>query len=164
MLSSGALSLAPLPFVLDTAVVSGERVNSYLELVGFNQRRALGFGDHITREEFEQYFPGRVVDVLRRMPTVRVRPNPNFGGLLPFGGRDLREWVVESARAARPGCPMVVFLDGARVGDMETLDIEMLIATNQLEAVEAYGGAAQIPPIFNVTGAECGVLALWTRR
>ena len=59
-------------------------------------------------------------------------------------------------------CPPVFYLDGIKTRDspamlrgMSGLDIEL---------VEAYDGAANMPAEFSGSDARCGVVAIWTRR
>jgi hypothetical protein len=56
------------------------------------------------------------------------------------------------------------FLNGSYLGNDNTVQIDMILDVNQVEAVEAYSGGADIPPEFNVTGSACGVIVIWTRR
>ncbi|GIW50883.1 MAG: hypothetical protein KatS3mg081_0238 [Gemmatimonadales bacterium] len=177
-LSRGTLKLVPAPVVLDPAVVAGERTVRYLEDVGFYERRKARFGDFLTREEFDKYAPSVATDVLRRLTGFVVRPNPNYGGPLydpkisPEVASfvpdrvDTREWIVESRRKSglRSSCPPIFFVDGVYVGDGMDADINSLLDVSQLEAVEAYSGAAKIPIMFNRTGSACGMIAFWTKR
>ncbi|GIW50959.1 MAG: hypothetical protein KatS3mg081_0314 [Gemmatimonadales bacterium] len=160
-LVGGVLALKALPFVLDTMVVRGEREEEWiLEQVGFNERRKMGFGDFVTRREFEPYFPAEIADVLKRFSSLGVRPNPNY--LRPWRGgqTDPRRWIVGHGDS----CPALFFLNGVFIGDGSRVDLESLLDVNQIEAIEVYTGTAQIPVIFNRTGSRCGVVAFWTRR
>ncbi|HLB36408.1 MAG TPA: carboxypeptidase regulatory-like domain-containing protein [Gemmatimonadales bacterium] len=160
-LPAGWLALEAVPFVLDTVVATGElEGRRMLELAGFYGRRRAGFGDHVTREEFEAYFPSEIADILRRLPAAGVRPNPNYGRSWRRGGADPRRWIVGSG----DGCPALLFLDGVFIGDASKVDLESVLAVNQVEAVEAYNGPSQMPVEFNRTGSRCGVVVFWTRR
>jgi hypothetical protein len=53
------------------------------------------------------------------------------------------------------------FLDGNRVRDV---NINELVGTWELEGVEVYRRATEIPGEFGGSDSECGVVALWTRR
>ncbi|MBK9977878.1 MAG: hypothetical protein IPP20_08100 [Gemmatimonadetes bacterium] len=37
------------------------------------------------------------------------------------------------------------------------------IPPEQIESIEAYAGASQVPAQFNRTSGGCGVLVIWTR-
>ncbi|MBI2073710.1 MAG: hypothetical protein HYT81_11905 [Gemmatimonadetes bacterium] len=82
-LGHGMLALTPLPVVLEAATVVGRPDQSrMLELAGFYARRQTGFGDYITRGEFERYTPSTVHDVLRHVRVSPPRgPPPESGGL-----------------------------------------------------------------------------------
>ncbi|GBD32418.1 hypothetical protein HRbin33_01383 [bacterium HR33] len=155
------LLLEPAPVQLAPVEVAGERIE-HLELAGFYERRALGFGSFLTRAEFEKWEPRITTDVLRRLPGIRVRINPNWGKR-----GDNRRFLVESHRGAvrisKGTCPPLFFLDGAYIGDADGLDIDEVVSVTHLEAVEAYVGGGGIPARFNRTGAACGVIVLWTR-
>lgn len=52
------------------------------------------------------------------------------------------------------------FLNGFRVRG----DINEVVSVSELEAVEVYRRATEIPAEFGGSDSECGVVALWTRR
>ncbi|GBD32712.1 hypothetical protein HRbin33_01686 [bacterium HR33] len=148
-----ALELVPIPPVeMDTVIVAGQAVPR--RLAEFYRRRAGGFGSFLTREEFERYSPREVSDVIRRMPGFGVVP-----GDLGTGG------VVVARRPAGFSlqCFPIVYVDGTYVGNSREFDIDSYLDVQTIEAVESYSGGAQVPPEFNRSGAECGVIALWTR-
>ena len=134
------------------------------KLDGFSRRRRAGWGSHITREEFEEFAPMAVTDVLRRMPDVRIKPNPNYGA------GDSRRNLIESPRFAGRivggnECGMLYFLDGVPMGSTEdpAFDLDRLIIVEHIEAIEVYAGPSQTPPELSHPGAACGVIAFWTR-
>lgn len=147
-----ALQLVPVPPVeMDTVIVAGQAVPR--KLADFYRRRSSGFGSFLTREEFERYSPREVSDVVRRMPGFNVVP-----GDLGTGG------VVVARRPAgfTLQCFPIVYVDGTYVGNSREFDIDKYLDVQAIEAVESYAGGAQVPPEFNRSGAECGVIALWT--
>ncbi len=93
-----------------------------------------------------QSVPGYLADFYRRK--------------LTGGGHFLRRQSVSEP----PGrtCPPLVFVDGVQMGNTETWDVDHL-AVADIEAVEAYGSGAVIPPQFNATGSKCGVIVIWRR-
>jgi hypothetical protein len=93
VLADSLLALQPMPFLLDTLVAAGDvaaAADPILRMGGFCDRRRLGFGDFITRQEFEQYNPVDVFDVLRRLPGIEILFNENYGRPAPdkVAGRD----------------------------------------------------------------------------
>ncbi len=162
----GAQALEPAPFVLDTAVVTAKAEHRWLDLVGFERRRKQGLGEFLTRPEFERFAPTTVHDVLRHVPSVYIQPNPHYGRGFPA---DYRKYVIQFRRTGSrlpgaPACPVALYLDGVYLGTDATVNVDDIVEEHDLQAVEAYSGGAETPPEFNASGAECGVLAFWTRH
>ena len=70
--------------------------------------------------------------------------------------------IIRTRRSARGQCPPLVYLDGTLWGSTLDFDINQ-IDPDILQGIEAYSGPAQVPAEFNRTGAECGVILIWTR-
>jgi len=155
--------MAPLDVaLLEPVVIEGERIElRQLRLRQFYTRREHGSGSFVTKDEFEQWHPLYTTDILRRVRGVRVVPNPNYGS------RDSRRFIVESSRSAERiqggTCPPLYFLDGVLIGNARNSDIDVVLSTNNIEAIEAYSGPSQMPATFNMPGSRCGVIAFWTR-
>jgi hypothetical protein len=61
-------------------------------------------------------------------------------------------------------CYPRVYLDGVEVSQQEIPNINRF-TPDQLEAIEVYSGAAQVPPEYNrLNKAHCGVVLLHSRR
>lgn len=158
------LAVAPLPPVaLDTAVIEGRPVLRYL--AGFYQRRARGLGTFVTREEFERYHPLVTTDIVRRAQVFDVVANP-----VRSAGGDYRQVRIQSRRGVPYGfgpvageCPPLLFLDGTLAGNARDVDVDDLVAVGAIEAVEFYEGGVQVPAEFAANGANCGVIAIWSR-
>ena len=159
-----ATALSQAPTELEAITVEGDApVPRYLRR--FAERRAAGFGHFVTREEFEKWNPTETTDVLRRTPGLMVVANGNYGGSLPLppGGVDTRRFVIRSGRAATRGeCPLLLFLDGALIGNSFE-DIDNFISIEQIVAIEVYRGPSEMPAEFNTTGSACGAIVFWTR-
>ncbi|MBI2073362.1 MAG: TonB-dependent receptor [Gemmatimonadetes bacterium] len=139
------LEAVPLPAIaLDTVIVEGRPVPS--RLAGFYQRKSGGFGEFLTREELERWNPSQPTDVLRRMAGVNLVPT------------DLGYRVVSRRD---PRCAPAVFLDGIYMGTGAEFDFDAVLTTEQIEGVETYSGAGQIPAEFN--RSDCGAVVVWTR-
>jgi len=95
------------------------------------------------------------------MPGFVLRTNPTYMQQLPDGSIDTRRYLLGVATRSQQ-CPMLVFLDGAQLGVSSTIDIDLL-PIDAIEAVETYSRPTQIPVEFSGNGADCGVIALWTR-
>jgi hypothetical protein len=116
-------------------------------LGGFYERaRRRAFGSFITREDIEQRHPIQTTDLLRTIPGVQLTPSR-------FGGR---------YNVRMRGCVPRVYLDGVVIR-MAGLTIDDLVHPNELEGIEVYRSAAEVPGEFTSFGG-CGAIALWTRR
>ncbi len=121
----------------------------YLERNGFDRRRRNGLGSFITRAEIERRRPRYISDALRSMPGLSFQPNGTRG-----------DADVTMSRAGSLPCPVQYFVDGTLIGPGFNIDE---IAAGDVEALEIYRGASQVPPEFNRRSSACGVIAVWTR-
>ncbi len=149
--------------LLDPIVVAGERTElREVRLQPFFARRDEGFGEFVIREEFEEWHPLEVTDILRRVSGVRVLPNPHYG----ISG-DSQKYLVRTTRSVvsvrGESCPPLYFLNGTFIGNARDNDIDVVLSTNNIEAIETYSGPSQMPSAFNMTGSRCGVIVFWTR-
>lgn len=97
---------------------------------------------------------------MRRMMGFSIVPNPRY---LLRG--DTRQYLVINNRVGDylgQRCPPLVFVDGTFAGSSETLDFDDLLAIEHLEGIELYNGPGGMPPEFNRSGANCGVISVWT--
>lgn len=115
-------------------------------LRGFHERRAAGFGRFVTREDIEKRDPGDSRDLLRGMPGVRV-----------VGNR-----IQMASSMSSPNCRVQYFLDGIHIL-APAADFFLQFRPRDLEGLEVYRGPAETPLAFSRGGAECGVIAIWTR-
>jgi hypothetical protein len=154
------------PYTLAPIIVEARTVPRHLE--DFERRRVAGAGDFVLRDEFVTWNPQDANDVVRRMPSFFVTANPSYGNTMADGRIDTRQYrIMTSTMSHRRGnsdfeCPPLLYLDGAAVGNTRSFDISAL-PIDAIEAVETYSRPAQIPAVFNRAGANCGVVALWTR-
>lgn len=121
-------------------------------LRGFYERRAAGFGRFVTREDIEKRDPGDSRDLLRGIPGVRV-----------VGNR-----IQMASGMSSPNCRVQYFLDGIHIQEMApartpAADFLLQFRPHDLEGLEVYRGPAEAPVAFSRGGAECGVIAIWTR-
>jgi Carboxypeptidase regulatory-like domain len=184
-LSAGTLTMEPGPddiTVLDPISVEAEAAAPVTS--GFEERRAMGIGSFATRAQIERWNPAVTTDILRHMRGIRVTPNAYYG----VGG-DTRRFIIASSRdpgmritqlittpierepgtmSGTPGvlqvaeCPVLLFMDGVYVGDSRTTDIDNIMSTTNLVAVEVYS-ASQLPSRFALPGATCGAVVMWTQ-
>lgn len=143
----------------------------FLARNGFYDRKSRLRATFLGPEEIDRLNPSKTSDIMRAVPGARVIRNAS-------GGFSLR------LRRAQD-CPPHVYVDGVRV----ILEPEVVgggvlqgsrqrrstrgsamqpgagideLAASAIAAVEAYNSASQVPPEYNMTGAVCGVVLIWT--
>jgi hypothetical protein len=145
------IRLAVEPVALAPMVVSAAPRNSYLEDMGFYERRDAGLsGTLFTQQDLAERNPRSLAEVLVAVPGLRVMPG------------ELGRFQVRMRRAVRltvdggEGCSPALFVDDVRseVGWLQDLD------PARVEAIEIYSGA-NAPLRYN---DACGVILVWTRR
>lgn len=146
-----AVVLRARPVELAPLVVQG-RARRGIELLrarGFFERQRMRQGIFITRDEIERLRPRLLSDLLRqRAPGVRITSTPFM---------ESRAAMARSVGLAR--CPIQFFIDGVpayafNIDDMRPGDVE---------GIEIYRGASEVPAEFNRFEARCGVIVIWTR-
>ncbi|MEO8451439.1 MAG: carboxypeptidase regulatory-like domain-containing protein [Gemmatimonadota bacterium] len=112
--------------------------------VEFERRRARGIGHFITRDEIRDRGYTSMGDALRTVKGVRVNCNAI-------------ECISTMARATI-GCPPTYYVDGEEVHSFgESTPI------SDVQGIEIYRGASEVPGEYAGARAGCGVIAIWTR-
>jgi hypothetical protein len=151
-----AILLAPLE-----VLAWSEKLDGAL-LEGFQRRLQTGLGVYITRDLVERRKPAMVTDLLREIPGVQVS-----------GGGPGAEPTVRMARAGMANCATQIFVDGflinrraAETSGANPMDfrIDDVVSPGSVEGIEVYRGLSTVPAEFLNPDAECGVIAIWTRR
>ncbi|HEV7837803.1 MAG TPA: TonB-dependent receptor [Gemmatimonadaceae bacterium] len=139
-LLAGMVQMRPVAIVANNRRTSGR-------LSGFYDRaQRKGFGYFITADDIQKRRPFFVSDLLRTVPGLEVLPSPRgFGNIVR---------TIE-------GCQPAVYLDGVRFPLMGE-SIDDIVNPSQLEGIEVYTHAAEVPAQFANFGS-CGVIALWTK-
>ncbi|MCG6956372.1 MAG: carboxypeptidase regulatory-like domain-containing protein [Gemmatimonadetes bacterium] len=123
--------------------------NQRFDLDGLVRRMNVGVGNFVTRDQLEKRPRARITEFLRETPGVRVNVSRDRSYTLEVRGRP---------------CLPDVFVDGVYYHASDNaLDLP---AASDLEAVEIYRGAAEIPGIYlrpSPTRPPCAVIAAWTR-
>ncbi|HYJ79532.1 MAG TPA: TonB-dependent receptor [Longimicrobiaceae bacterium] len=155
----GAEGMAGVEFELPVQAVALRPVEAEAEardrgpFAGFWERRERGRGHYFTREEIERRRPSRIADIIRTVPGARVIPIHAGQGI-----------TVTFSRNTRPlgDCPVTLYLDGRMLPSEFAMNE---LGPEEIEAVEVYQGAAQVPSgIVRPDRAGCGVVLLWSRR
>lgn len=152
-LDTDVILLAPLE------VVASARAQRSPVLEGFDDRLRSGVGSYFTRDDIERIQPGRVSDLLGRLPGVR----------LEGAGRGNRRIVTMARAGVGPGggaCPAQIFVDGMLVtrGPAQNVSVDDLVVPSVVEGIEVYHGLSTVPAEFLNPESRCGVVAIWTRR
>ncbi len=146
---------------------------SKLKLLGFEQRRAAGFGHFIGPEAMAKAEFRPTADMMRQLPgthLVRAQFGSESwlaGGRLASGtGKFTPDRFDRRRGAPDRECYATVYLDGTPV--FSALPNEALfdvnsVPVNTLAAIEYYAGSAQVPPEYPQRRNTCGVLVLWTK-
>ncbi|HUX33341.1 MAG TPA: carboxypeptidase regulatory-like domain-containing protein [Gemmatimonadaceae bacterium] len=137
-------ALAPVPVRLSREVVRAPARELDLGLAGFYHRRGLGFGQFMTREDWNRFAPRDLVSVIRRFHSLEVKITASGPLILSTRGDIVRESQGEGLQPAK--CAMRVGLDGQLLPASMSIDA---IPVDQVQAIEVYAGPATIPPEFN---------------
>ena len=131
----------------------------------FYERREEGWGHFIEREEIEERQASRLSDLLRGKPGVIIRYGRGaaidvrfLGGLrsrVPNAGRgDCRPSIWVDGMLVRPG--------GDRGAGSQTV-LDDVASPHEVEGIEIYRHAPDIPARYNTDSSMCGVILIWTR-
>jgi hypothetical protein len=153
----------------------------------FEENRKLGLGKFFTRDDLEKARGQQMVSILGQIPgTKPLSVQGGLGYILSSRGTKSLEASCspplqdhpEAVAASRPragrstppappctnGCFPHVFLDGVDISPNEVPNINRF-TPDELEAMEVYVGAAQVPPEYNrLNKSYCGTIILHTRR
>jgi hypothetical protein len=162
-IAADAVLLAPIT-VTATTRPWWERTESVAMWAFFERREQferLGQGRFLTRDELQFHDGSPLWMMLASQPGARLAQSEFGNYVILRGGAQL-------VRACQP----TYYLNGGRVtlrdpeDDLFSSDdlIHNIISVSDLEAVEIYTGAAQLPGEFGGTNSNCGVVVLWTRR
>lgn len=162
----GTIVLQPGSFRLPDVQVTAKRAKP-AEYAGtskyddFFRRKLVGFGTFISREEIERSNAFHTIEILRQTPGVKVNivGNPALGAVA-FSRCNTREWDYN----------VTVWIDGMRqfpaggqtASPADVGEMISRIGPSNIEMIEIYRGASQIPAEFHVDG--CAAIAIWTRK
>ncbi|HEV8366249.1 MAG TPA: carboxypeptidase-like regulatory domain-containing protein [Gemmatimonadaceae bacterium] len=143
------------------------------KMADFERRRRVGVGQFLQREQLQKNQDTPLSITLRTLLAVRlvVRPWQCGGGYAAASGRGEGgfggggQQLVCGQLRFPPACYVAVYIDGARVWAWDTPEppnVDDLLAA-ELEGIELYRGASELPPELLATGNQCGALLLWSR-
>lgn len=158
-LASIAASLArELPGVRITAHLTDDVKRSDPGLAGFAHRRETLGGTFINQEQIRERGYPPLSLLLRTAPGVSV-VSTVVNGMTQSVLR-MRGGATVPTKST-DDCPIQLYLDGHQWPQTDR-DIDRVISTHELAAVEIYPSSAWVPVQFMGPTSGCGTLALWT--
>lgn len=153
-LAAGATPLIRIALPLQTIALAPLEVKArashgkeMLRSAGFFRRQEAGFGAFVTRAEIEELRTRRLSDAIRRVPGIRLASTA------------FSDQKASMARSTGTRCPIQYFVNGVPVHGFNIDDV----GVQDVEGLEIYRGASELPPEFNRGSAMCGVIVIWTR-
>jgi len=148
--------LDPMPIVLDSLRVVAQSKRFSLVMAGFYDRERTGLGHFIGPEKILDRFEARyITDFFWGVPGIRLMPKSNMagGGYVP---------MMRAAASLRGFCLPDVYLDGIPQPGADELDD--IIMPFDIEGIEVYRSASEVPARYTTASANCGVILLWSRK
>ena len=144
----GAFRLTRLAVQLDPLVIQAQLIAENPQMESFFRRMQTEQGTFFTLTDILREDPQVTSDLIRRVP----------GWTTTEGGE------VENIRGIPSmfrGCTVQYFIDGAPAAAL-SIDI---VQPQAIAGIELYAGASTTPPMYRGHSvAQCGVIAIWTRR
>jgi hypothetical protein len=142
---SRVFELEPRVYGLEPMTVEGRRRLQGRRFEEFRQRMARGMGTFITKEDIQKRNPSKLMDVLRTVRGVRAE----------CAGAD----CVVKFQGQPTSCEPHYILDGLPSDSY----IAQSLDPRDVEGIELYRGASEMPAEFGGIDAACGVIAIWTK-
>lgn len=153
-----------IPEQLDSVMIREAGGNG--RLAEFWNRRMIGVGAFITRQDLDKRRPYRPSDMLRTITGVRVLSGENAmeRPTIVMGRNSVTQQRsrVNSGPQLGGDCKITYYVDGMYVMP-GTFHIDDL-SPSAIEAVEIYRGPAEIPARYRQRETACGLIAIWTRE
>jgi hypothetical protein len=148
------LTMEPTSQQLAEVTIRARDLRSAMGYGAFEERRALGVGTFITREQIEKRNSGRLSDSFRNLRGVIVTQAGSRGAQVRFSSYQGRNSVR--------GCSPAIYLDGQW---MRGLEIDQ-IPPNTVAGVELYARLATTPAQFTSGQVDrpCGTIVIWSRE
>ena len=159
------IRLSPNAVELPGLLVQGERRVRSLRANGFYQRKQRGFGYFVEVSQLRRLQAVRPTELVRRMPGIVTRD----GEIRTTRG--LTRGVFSGA--GPQNCLLQVVVDGIYRG----VNMDEALTVEEIEAIEVYTGASNVPPrwqavanlgyvngLIGETTPTCGLVLVWTRR
>jgi hypothetical protein len=147
--------------LLDSVKVVGKQGTG--RMAEFWNRRAVGLGAFITRQDIENRKPYRPSDMLRTINGVRILGDDASGrSIIQMGRTAVSMPVRRGSTTLAASCIVNYYVDGNWVSP-GTFHIDDL-SPAAIEAIEIYRGPAEIPARYRQRETACGLIVVWTRE
>jgi hypothetical protein len=133
--------------VLGEITVQGKPTSN---IPGFDDRAKRGLGTFLTRDDIENRQSILTTDLFRTIPGLTV-------------GFDGSNYIVQSSRSLGSGCAVQWWLDGSPFDNSQN-DLDQMLRPDDIEAIEVYKSASEVPVQFQGRDASCGTILVWTKR
>jgi Carboxypeptidase regulatory-like domain/TonB-dependent Receptor Plug Domain len=132
---------------LSRVTVQADGTAGNAKLRGFYERKQMGSGQFLTRDQFADRNPLRITDLMNR-----------FSGVVSGNDGNGRRQIYGRGR-----CLMAFYLDGIYMNVLSNSSIDDFIDVYEIDAVEVHTSTIGMPPEFSGRTNGCGVIAAWTR-
>ncbi len=152
------VGLTPEPIELDPVEVAAARNMTPLERSGFYDRVLTAPGVFLSREDIQRSGSSKVADIFQMVPRVEV------DATRPLTGPDVMQNPSIFMRTGAEPCFPTLYIDRHIVANGVTAPVrpDDWVNAVEIEAIEIYARASQVPPEFDSVGG-CGVVLIWTR-
>jgi|BarGraIncu00222A_1022003.scaffolds.fasta_scaffold01463_1 CarboxypepD_reg-like domain/TonB-dependent Receptor Plug Domain len=133
--------------VLGAVTVEAKAASS---IPGFEERAKRGMGNFLTRDDIEKRQSILTTDLFRTIPGLNVA----------FDGNN---YTVQSSRAGNMSCPMQWYLDGSPFDNSDN-SLDQMLRPDDIEGIEIYKSASEVPVQYQGQHASCGTILVWTKR
>jgi hypothetical protein len=123
-----------------------------LQNVGFLDRKRNSTGGHfMDSDEIERRHAIQFTDLMRTMPGLRVQSAGN------------NQTMLTSSRSTTGNGCVTIFIDGAKMEQLEPGDLDSFARPEETAAIEVYSSGGSMPPQFSTPGQDCSAVVIWTK-
>jgi hypothetical protein len=125
-----------------------------LQSVGFLDRKRNSTGGHFMEgDEIDRRHALQFTDLMRTMPGLRVQ---SAGGT--------NQTMLTSSRSTTGSGCVTIFIDGAKMEQLEPGDLDSFARPDETAAIEVYSSGGSMPPQFSTPGQDCSAVVIWTKN
>jgi hypothetical protein len=164
-----ALRVSPQALQIEPLTVTGRiqpRRNPILASNGFYDREAGGMGKFVRREDLDRHPEHNLVHTLARVPGVELDVDRRGREIVTFTRGRTVGTLQRGQVGRRDDCYPQIYLDGSlmRYAPPNDVQLDDIISPDQIEAIEVYRSAAELPAQYNGSNSACGAILIWSRH